>query len=60
MTTMETILAEVEVLKTEHEKFTNKGVKAAATRTRKSAQVLIKALRTLRTEVQEAKKELTK
>lgn len=58
MTTIDTILAEVEALKTEHERFVNKGVKASASRARKHAQNLIKAARAIRVEIQTKKNEM--
>lgn len=55
MTTFESLLAEVETLKVEFEKFTEKNNKSAGTRARNALSATAKLCKLLRTEIQEAK-----
>jgi hypothetical protein len=55
MTTHEQITALVAEYQAEHEKFTQKGVKASAGRARKALADLAKLCKTRRAEIQEAK-----
>lgn len=55
MTTFESLLAEVETLKVEFEKFTEKNNKSAGTRARNAASTITKICKQLRSEIQEQK-----
>ena len=58
MTTHETLLEQFEVYKAENEKFTGKGVKAAAARARKALQEMSKAIKERRKEITAEKEAL--
>ena len=55
MATIDLVTEQYQALKAEHEKFVEKGNGAAGTRARKAAMELSKLMKTLRTEIQEAK-----
>lgn len=57
METINKIQAALDAVKADAEKFFDKGVKAAGTRTRTGAMDIIKLCKTLREEVQNAKAE---
>jgi hypothetical protein len=58
MTNHETLLEQFEVYKAENEKFTGKGVKAAAARARKALQEMSKAIKERRKEITAEKEAL--
>jgi hypothetical protein len=59
MSTHEQLLAAIETYKAENEKFTGKGVKAAAARARKALQEIAKGCKVRRAEITEEKNALT-
>jgi hypothetical protein len=59
MTNHETLLEQFEVYKAENEKFTGKGVKAAAARARKALQEMSKAIKERRKEITAEKEVLS-
>jgi hypothetical protein len=59
MSTHEQLLAAIETYKAENEKFTGKGVKAAAARARKALQEISKGCKARRAEITEEKNSLT-
>lgn len=58
MSSHEELLTAVETYKEENEKFTSKGVKAAAARARKALQVMSKAIKIRRKEITAEKEAL--